>query len=69
MELLTNDDCIGIIRVLSKKLCVKPQEIVEKLLSDDDKQDMRNGNVSIEALESHVKVWAVNGMPNHRNPI
>jgi hypothetical protein len=68
MELLTNNNCLEIIRRLSKKYCIKPNAITEKLLSEEDKEDMRNGNLSIEALEAHIKVWVANGMPNYRNP-
>ncbi len=63
--LLTDEDCKTIIKRLSRKLCARAELIATRLLSEDDKNDMREGNLSIEALEAHIKVWIENGMPDY----
>lgn len=65
IPLLSDDDCKQIITKLCKKLCVRPQLVVTRLLSEDDKNDMRNGDLPIESLECHIKVWVDNGMPDY----
>ena len=50
---------------MAKKLCVRPRLIVERLMSEEDKEDMRNGDLPIEALECHIRVWMDNGMPDY----
>ena len=46
-------------------LCVKAELISTRLLSKEDKDDMQNGIVPIDALITHVKVWMSNGMPEY----
>lgn len=65
MELLTNEDCKEIIRILSKKLTVRPRIVVERLLNEIDRKDMLNGDLPVESLECHIKVWLKNGMPDY----
>ncbi len=48
-------------------LCVKVELISTRLLSDDDKKDMRKGLLPVESLITHVKVWIENGMPDYAN--
>ena len=43
-------------------LCVKASLISERLLSNEDKQDMLNGLIPIESLIAHVKAWQDTGM-------
>jgi len=65
ISLLSDDDCKAIISKVCKKLCVRPRLVVERLLSEDDKNDMRNGELPIEALECAIQVWVSNGMPDY----
>lgn len=47
------------------KLGVSPRLISERLLSEEDKEDMVNGLLSEEALMGHVQVWMQTGMRNY----
>lgn len=47
------------------KLGVSPRLISERLLSDNDKDDMREGLITIEALEANTVAWIKNGMPDY----
>ncbi len=51
--------------MIAKMFCVKASHISTHLLSDEDKQDMLNGDLSIEALAAHVKVWKRYGQPDY----
>jgi hypothetical protein len=64
---LSDEACKGIIRRIARKLGVEPRLITTRLMSEDDKNDMRNGDLPQEALELHVKVWMENGMPDYVN--
>jgi hypothetical protein len=61
----TADECKKIISKLGFKLEVSPNLIATRLLSDDDKGDMMEGNLEISSLEAAVEVWRDNGMPNY----
>ena len=65
MAMLTTNDCKIILMKLSKKLCIRPGFISERLLSIDDKKDMLNGDLPIDALELHARLWRDNGMPDY----
>lgn len=64
-NLLSDNDCKEIISILAKKLCVRPKLITARLLSDNDKYDMRLGLLPIEALECHIRAWVASGMPDY----
>lgn len=63
--LLTDEECKAIIKSVAIKLCARAQLIATRLLTEEDKNDMRQGNLSIEVLEDHIKVWIENGMPDY----
>jgi hypothetical protein len=65
MELLTKEECKKILSRLGFKLGVSPRLISERLLSDQDKIDMLDGNFEISSLEASVEVWRDNGMPDY----
>jgi hypothetical protein len=46
------------------KFGVSPKLISTRLLSEEDKGDMLAGHLSEEALECHIQVWKVAGMPD-----
>lgn len=46
-------------------LCVRAELISTKLLSREDKTDMLNGDLPLESLVCHVKVWIANDMPDY----
>jgi hypothetical protein len=57
MKTLTERECNSIIFQTAIKHGVNPKEISEKLLSDEDKQDMMNGELPVEVLEIAVLLW------------
>lgn len=57
----TTKECQTIVFKLSVKFGVPPREIMDKLLSDDDKKDMMDGVIDVETLEAHMDVWVKNG--------
>lgn len=61
----TRDDCKRMISKTAFKCGVSPRLIATRLLSEDDKQDMLNGDLSLEALEAHVNVWKEVGLPDY----
>lgn len=61
----SRDECKKILSKLGFKLGVSPSLIATRLLSEDDKQDMVNGDLPLDALECHIKVWKDNGMPDY----
>jgi hypothetical protein len=63
----TKEECKRILSKIGFEVGVSPKLIATRLLSEDDKQDMMNGDLSIEALTCHVKVWKANGMADYAN--
>lgn len=64
----TDKVCKEIIRNLARKLGIEPPSLITtRLMSEDDKEDMRQGLLTIEALETHIKVWKETGMRDLRN--
>ena len=51
--------------MLAKMFCVKESLISHRLLDNEAKQDMLNGDLPVDALIAHVKVWIENGTPNY----
>jgi hypothetical protein len=59
---LSDEVCKNIIRRLARKHgIIPPSLITTKLMSEDDKNDMRNGLLPISALEAHIVVWKEQG--------
>jgi hypothetical protein len=50
---------------LAIKYAVPPKLITARLLSEDDKNDMLAGLVSLETVDFHVKIWKSSGMCNY----
>lgn len=65
MERISDKICKEIIKTLAKKCNVDPKLIVTRLMSEEDKEDMRNGLLPIDSLELHVRVWIEKGMPDY----
>lgn len=63
----SREECQKIIFKLGIKFGVSPKLIATRLLSEDDKKDMVNGDLPIESLEAHVKLWQHMGMPDYAN--
>lgn len=62
-ETRTDEACKGIIRMLARKLGISPASLIStRLLSEDDKNHMRSGVLSVDVLELHIKVWRDKGM-------
>lgn len=59
---LTDKACKAIIIQIAKELDVEARLITTRLMSEEDKNDMRAGLLPIEALKAHVKVWIENGL-------
>lgn len=62
---LDDNACKNIIRDLGRRLNVDPKLIVTRLLSEDDKNDMRNGDLPINALKLHIELWIKTGCPDY----
>lgn len=67
--MLSVEQCKDLLRTAAKMMCVDATLISTTLLSDDDKKDMLNGDLPVESLLLHVKVWKENGMGNCVRPI
>jgi hypothetical protein len=64
---LSVEQCKDLLKIVGKMLCVRADLISTRLLSKEDKQDLMSGEISIETLMTHVKVWMSNGMPDYAN--
>jgi hypothetical protein len=64
---LTTDQCKKKLFNLGIKFGVSPRLISTRLLSKEDKDDMLNGLVSDETLETAVQAWMSAGMPDYAN--
>lgn len=62
---LSDKLCKKIIRGLANKYKIDPILITTRLMSDDDKNDMRNGDLLPSALETHISVWIDAGFPDY----
>jgi hypothetical protein len=62
---LSVEQCKDLLRTVAKVMCVRADLISTRLLSAEDKQDMLNGDITIDDLLIHVKVWKENGMCNY----
>lgn len=61
------EHCKDLLRMIAKMLCIKAELISTRLLSKEDKDDMLNGLIPVDALICHVKVWISNKMPDYAN--
>lgn len=61
----TKQECQKIISNMGWLCGCSPKLIATRLLSEEDKQDMLNGDLPIDALECAIKVWMSNGMPDY----
>jgi len=41
-----------------------PPEMLEKMMSPEDVEDLKNGLIPFESLKLHVKIWCEMGKPN-----
>lgn len=53
--------------MIAKMCCVKVELISNRLLSPADKKDMLNGELPVDSLITHVKIWVENKMPDYVN--
>lgn len=67
MATRTKEECKRILSTLGFKLGVSPHLIATRLLSEDDKNDMLNGDLPLDALETAIKVWMASKMPDYAN--
>ena len=61
----TDSECKKIISQIAWEVGVSPALISTRLLSDDDKNDIRAGLIDRGSLRVAVEVWIKNGMPNY----
>lgn len=66
MTNLDDEQCKKLIFRVAMRCGVSPRLITTKLLSEQDKQDMRNGELPQEALTNHVEAFRDAGLPNRR---
>ena len=62
---LTDEACKAIIRGIAKQFNIEPKLITTRLMSEEDKQDMREGNVPVPSLRLHVELWIKAGLPDY----
>ena len=62
---LTDEACKNIIRRIALMHNIEPRLITTRLMSEEDKDDMRYGELPINALNLHVEVWIKAGMPDY----
>lgn len=65
MDLLTKKECKKILSSLGFKYGVSPKLLATRLLNDRDKGDMMRGDLTIESLECHIRVWMRYGMTDY----
>lgn len=63
--ILSDKACVAIIKQLAKELAVEPKLITTRLMSEDDKNDMRNGDLPRESLKLHIELWKKAGYPDY----
>lgn len=61
---ISDDACKNIIRRIALKHEIAPKLIVTRLMSEEDKDDMRNGDLPYDCLDLHVELWIKAGMPD-----
>ena len=62
---LSDNACKAIIKGIAKQFKIEAKLITTRLMSEEDKQDMRDGNLPLESLRCHVKVWIEAGLPDY----
>lgn len=62
--MLTDADCILIITKVAKVHDVTAEEVMSLMMSPEDMEDLKNGEIPFEALKLHVKVWCEMGKLN-----
>ena len=60
-------ECQSLLFNIGIKLGVSPNLIANRLLSQDDKNDMLSGVLKDDELELHIQVWRDTGMPDYKN--
>lgn len=65
--MLTIQQCKRMILQSALQAGISPRLISERLLSDEDKQDMLNEEISQDCLNLHVEIWMRLKMPDYRN--
>ncbi len=65
--MLTIQQCKSMIFKSGVKYGISPRLISERMLTDDDKQDMLEGAVSQECLDLNVELWIKCEMPDYKN--
>jgi hypothetical protein len=63
----TEQECKHMLFNIGLKLGVSPNLISTRLLTKLDKEDMLNGLLPLDALETGVKIWMKEGMPDTAN--
>lgn len=65
---LVDNQCKYYICKIAKEYNIEPRLITTLLMSEEDKDDMRFGNLPIHILELHVSAWIKAGMPDYVKP-
>ena len=64
-KMKTEKECKSMLIRAGLKHGVSPILISTRLLSEDDKENMRNGLIDQEALNKHVEAWKMAHMPEY----
>lgn len=62
-----DSDCIAIIKWASRHCGVNPLHVSTRLLSENDKGDLRSCAIHKKDLIPAIIVWRDNGMPDYAN--
>lgn len=62
---MTDEECKKVLFRCGIKYGVSPKLIALRLLSDDDKNDMREGLLPIASLECAIEAWIDAGYPDY----
>ena len=55
------------IKSIAKKLNIDPVLIINRLLSDEDIEDIKNNQLPLYSLDLHIKCWIDKGISDYRN--
>jgi hypothetical protein len=65
-KIIINDKaCKALIRRMAEQFNIDPRLITTRLMSEDDKNDMRYNNLPYESLKMHIQVWIDKCMPDY----
>lgn len=56
-------DLVDFVQDCVREFDIKPQQVIDNLLSIDDEQDIITGSISPQSLRLHIELWLKAGKP------